>query len=127
MIRLKKGERIYSRYEISVILFAMTMLWLMPLILVFTYVFSFDLRLNIDTFLFFTILFVFVVEVVSDLVQVAVFKATGGRRVFRMAPIHHHYEALGWPEVTIVRRFWMAGVASAGVGLLALVAFTSLR
>jgi hypothetical protein len=68
MIRLKKGERIYSRYEISVILFAMTMLWLMPLILVFTYVFSFDLRLNIDTFLFFTILFVFVVAIVGSIV-----------------------------------------------------------
>jgi len=60
---------------------------------------------------------VFVVEVVSDIVQVAVFKATGGRRVFRMAPLHHHFELGGWPETTVVRRFWLAGLAAGAAGL----------
>lgn len=68
MIRPKKGEKIYSRYEISVIVFAMTVLWLMPMILVVTYVFSFDLRFNINTFLFWTILFVFAVAVGGGIV-----------------------------------------------------------
>lgn len=68
MIRPKKGEKIYSRYEIGVIVFAMTVLWLMPMILVVTYVFSFDLRFNINTFLFWTVLFVFAVAVGGGIV-----------------------------------------------------------
>jgi phospho-N-acetylmuramoyl-pentapeptide-transferase len=62
---------------------------------------------------------VFVAEVVSVIVQVVVFKRTGGRRFFRMAPLHHHYEALGWPETLVVKRFWIAGALAglAGVAL----------
>ncbi len=58
----------------------------------------------------------FVFEVVSVVVQVISFKTTG-KRVFRMAPIHHHYEQLGWAEPTIVIRFWIISVILALAGL----------
>ena len=48
-----------------------------------------------------------VLEVVSVIVQVVYFRATGGRRLLRMAPFHHHLELSGWPEPRIVLRFWM--------------------
>lgn len=58
----------------------------------------------------------FVLETVSVIVQVVSFKLTG-KRVFRMAPIHHHYEAKGWSEPTIVIRFWIIAVLLALAGL----------
>jgi len=58
----------------------------------------------------------FVVETVSVVVQVISFKLTG-KRVFKMAPIHHHYEQLGWTEPTIVIRFWIVAVVLALLGL----------
>jgi phospho-N-acetylmuramoyl-pentapeptide-transferase len=58
----------------------------------------------------------FVLETVSVIVQVASFKLTG-KRVFRMAPLHHHYEEKGWAEPTIVVRFWIIAVILALVGL----------
>ena len=58
----------------------------------------------------------FVLETVSVIVQVASFKLTG-KRVFRMAPLHHHYEQKGWAESTIVIRFWIIAVILAMVGL----------
>jgi len=58
----------------------------------------------------------FVLEMVSVMVQVASFKLTG-KRVFRMAPIHHHYEKKGWAEPTIVIRFWIIAVILALIGL----------
>jgi len=58
----------------------------------------------------------FVLEAVSVIVQVASFKMTG-RRVFRMAPLHHHFEQLGWPEPTIVIRFWIISLLLALAGL----------
>ncbi|MBE7636682.1 phospho-N-acetylmuramoyl-pentapeptide-transferase [Sneathiella sp. P13V-1] len=58
----------------------------------------------------------FVLETVSVIVQVASFKLTG-KRVFRMAPLHHHYEQKGWQEPTIVIRFWIIAVILALVGL----------
>ena len=58
----------------------------------------------------------FVLETVSVIVQVASFKLTG-HRVFRMAPLHHHYEQKGWAEPTIVIRFWIIAVILALVGL----------
>ena len=58
----------------------------------------------------------FVLEAVSVIIQVASFKLTG-RRVFRMAPIHHHFEHLGWTEPQIVIRFWIIAVLLALVGL----------
>ncbi|MEQ1617603.1 MAG: phospho-N-acetylmuramoyl-pentapeptide-transferase [Terricaulis sp.] len=58
----------------------------------------------------------FVLETLSVMVQVAVFKRTG-KRVFLMAPIHHHFEKLGWQEPTIVIRFWIISVIFAMAGL----------
>lgn len=58
----------------------------------------------------------FVLETVSVIVQVASFRLTG-KRVFKMAPIHHHYEQLGWKESTVVIRFWIIAVILALIGL----------
>ena len=58
----------------------------------------------------------FVLEAVSVIVQVVSFKLTG-RRVFKMAPIHHHFEQLGWTEPQIVIRFWIIAVVLALIGL----------
>jgi phospho-N-acetylmuramoyl-pentapeptide-transferase len=58
----------------------------------------------------------FVMEAVSVIVQVTSFKLTG-KRVFKMAPIHHHFEQLGWREPTIVIRFWIISVVLALIGL----------
>jgi phospho-N-acetylmuramoyl-pentapeptide-transferase len=59
---------------------------------------------------------VFVAEALSVMVQIASFKLTG-KRVFRMAPIHHHYEKLGWAESTVVVRFWIIAAMLALAGL----------
>ena len=58
----------------------------------------------------------FVLEAVSVMIQVASFRLTG-RRVFKMAPIHHHFEKMGWAEPTIVIRFWIIAVILALIGL----------
>jgi phospho-N-acetylmuramoyl-pentapeptide-transferase len=58
----------------------------------------------------------FVLETLSVIIQVASFKLTG-KRVFRMAPIHHHFEKKGWPESTVVIRFWIIAIILALVGL----------
>ncbi len=58
----------------------------------------------------------FVMETVSVVIQVLYFKATG-KRFFRMAPIHHHFEKLGWPETTVVIRFWIIALVLALIGL----------
>jgi phospho-N-acetylmuramoyl-pentapeptide-transferase len=58
----------------------------------------------------------FVIEALSVVVQVASFKLTG-KRVFRMAPIHHHFEQLGWSEPQIVMRFWIIAFVLAMIGL----------
>ena len=59
---------------------------------------------------------VFVVETLSVMVQVASFKLTG-KRVFRMAPIHHHYELKGWKENQVVVRFWIISMMLVLIGL----------
>lgn len=61
----------------------------------------------------------FVLETTSVIVQVTSFRLFGGRRVFRMAPIHHHFELVGWPETTVIIRFWiLAGLLTAfGLGI----------
>ncbi|MEQ8841279.1 MAG: phospho-N-acetylmuramoyl-pentapeptide-transferase [Acidimicrobiales bacterium] len=61
----------------------------------------------------------FVIETLSVILQVMVFKRFNGRRLFRMAPIHHHFELSGWPETTILIRLWiMSGLCTAvGLGL----------
>jgi phospho-N-acetylmuramoyl-pentapeptide-transferase len=58
----------------------------------------------------------FVLEAMSVIIQVASFKLTG-KRVFRMAPIHHHYEKKGWKEPQVVIRFWIIAVILALIGL----------
>jgi phospho-N-acetylmuramoyl-pentapeptide-transferase len=58
----------------------------------------------------------FVLETASVIIQVFWFKRTG-KRVFRMAPIHHHFEQLGWPETTVVVRFWIISIILAVIGL----------
>jgi phospho-N-acetylmuramoyl-pentapeptide-transferase len=58
----------------------------------------------------------FVVEALSVIIQVFWYKRTG-KRVFRMAPIHHHFEQLGWPESTVVIRFWIVSIVLALAGL----------
>ncbi len=55
-------------------------------------------------------------EALSVIIQVYSFKITG-KRVFRMAPIHHHFEQKGWPEATIVIRFWIISIILAIIGL----------
>jgi phospho-N-acetylmuramoyl-pentapeptide-transferase len=59
---------------------------------------------------------VFVMETVSVILQVASFKMTG-RRIFRMAPLHHHFELKGWPEPRVIVRFWIITVILVLVGL----------
>jgi phospho-N-acetylmuramoyl-pentapeptide-transferase len=63
---------------------------------------------------------IYVVEAVSVIIQVVAFKLTG-RRVFRMAPLHHHYELMGWAEPKIIVRFWILSF------ILALLALTTLK
>jgi phospho-N-acetylmuramoyl-pentapeptide-transferase len=51
--------------------------------------------------------------------QVFTFRLMGGRRIFRMAPVHHHFELVGWPETTVIVRFWILAIifVSLGVGI----------
>jgi phospho-N-acetylmuramoyl-pentapeptide-transferase len=63
----------------------------------------------------------FVVEALSVIFQVSFFKMTSGRRIFRMAPLHHHFELKGWPEPKVIVRFWIIAIA------LALLAMSTLK
>ncbi len=63
----------------------------------------------------------FVVEALSVIFQVGFFKMTNGRRIFRMAPLHHHFELKGWPEPKVIVRFWIIAIA------LALIAMSTLK
>jgi phospho-N-acetylmuramoyl-pentapeptide-transferase len=63
---------------------------------------------------------IFVAEVMSVLLQVASFRYFG-KRLFKMAPLHHHFELLGWPETKVTLRFWIVAA------VLALIAITSLK
>jgi phospho-N-acetylmuramoyl-pentapeptide-transferase len=59
---------------------------------------------------------VFVAEALSVMLQVAYFKATRGKRIFRMSPLHHHFELGGWPETKVTTRFWLASLLCSLVG-----------
>ena len=63
----------------------------------------------------------FVVEALSVILQVSFFKITGGRRIFKMAPIHHHFELKGWPEPRVTIRFWIIAI------MLALLSMSTLK
>src|SRR5215469_6143312 len=64
---------------------------------------------------------IFILEAVSVILQVGSYKLRHGKRIFKMAPLHHHFEALGWTESKIIARFWIAGL------VLALFALTTLK
>jgi len=72
-------------------------------------------------FLLFMVAGVFIIEALSVLIQVSYFKLTGGKRVFKMAPLHHHFELIGWSEEKIVVRFWIAAI------IFALFSLTTLK
>ncbi len=59
----------------------------------------------------------FVIITMSVLIQTAYFKISGGKRVFKMAPLHHHFELIGWEQITIVIRFWIIAGLCVAVGL----------
>ncbi|OGD22110.1 MAG: phospho-N-acetylmuramoyl-pentapeptide-transferase, partial [Candidatus Aminicenantes bacterium RBG_13_64_14] len=61
-------------------------------------------------FLLFTVAGVFILEAASVLLQVSYFKLSKGKRIFKMAPLHHHFELSGWPEGRVVIRFWILGI-----------------
>ena len=63
----------------------------------------------------------FVLETISVIIQVAYFRFTGGKRVFKMSPLHHHFELKGWSEPKIIVRFWIIGI------ILALTALSTLK
>lgn len=63
----------------------------------------------------------FVIETLSDIIQVVYFRLTKGKRFFKMAPLHHHFELSGWEEPKIVARFWLIGLFFALLGLLAVL------
>ena len=60
---------------------------------------------------------VFVLEGLSDIIQIGYFRLTGGRRIFRMSPLHHHFELLGWSEPQVVMRFWLLGIVGSLLGV----------
>ncbi len=64
---------------------------------------------------------VFVVETLSVMLQVLYFRRTGGKRIFRMSPLHHHFELGGWHEVQVVHRFWLFGFFLAILAVILLV------
>jgi phospho-N-acetylmuramoyl-pentapeptide-transferase len=60
---------------------------------------------------------IFVIETGSDIIQIGYFKASGGKRIFRMAPLHHHFELAGWDEEKITLRFWIVGILAGLLGV----------
>lgn len=62
----------------------------------------------------------FVIITLSVIIQVTYFRLTGGRRIFKMSPLHHHFELSGWSEPQVVTRFWLLALLFAAAGLLAL-------
>ncbi len=62
---------------------------------------------------------IYVAEGLSDVIQIGYYKSTGGKRVFKMAPIHYHFQLSGWSEMQVVTRFWIIGMLGgfAGVAL----------
>ena len=64
--------------------------------------------------------FIYIIEVISVMLQVCYFKVTGGKRLFKMAPIHHHFELSGWPETKVVAIFAIVTAVSCLIGLVAI-------
>ncbi|HRI35957.1 MAG TPA: hypothetical protein PK765_02585 [bacterium] len=66
---------------------------------------------------------IFILEILSVIIQITSKKLRNGKKVFRIAPYHHHLEAIGWPEETVVMRLWLIGMVLASVGLVVYLAF----
>ena len=64
---------------------------------------------------------VFVIETLSVMIQVLYFRATGGKRIWRMSPLHHHYELVGYHEVQVVHRFWLFGLLLAFLSIILVI------
>ena len=62
----------------------------------------------------------FVVEALSVILQVGSYKLRNGKRMFKMAPIHHHFELKGWPETKVVTRFWIISIVLFLIGMIAI-------
>ena len=60
---------------------------------------------------------VYILEICSVIIQIASKKLRNGKKVFRIAPFHHHLEAIGWSEETVVMRFWLIGMILSAIGL----------
>ena len=60
---------------------------------------------------------IFVIEALSVIIQVTYFRSTGGKRFFKMAPLHHHFEKSGWAEPKVIVRFWIVAVVLAMISL----------
>ncbi|HLX35989.1 MAG TPA: phospho-N-acetylmuramoyl-pentapeptide-transferase [Candidatus Limnocylindrales bacterium] len=60
---------------------------------------------------------IFVIETASVIIQMSYFRVTGGKRLFRFTPLHHHYELLGWDEEKITLRFWIVGIIAGLIGV----------
>jgi phospho-N-acetylmuramoyl-pentapeptide-transferase len=60
---------------------------------------------------------IFVVEALSVIAQVGYYKVSRGRRLFKMAPIHHHLELVGWSEAQITQRFWLLAMLAGMLGI----------
>jgi phospho-N-acetylmuramoyl-pentapeptide-transferase len=56
-------------------------------------------------------------EALSDIIQIVYFKLTHGKRFFKMAPLHYHFELLGWSETQVVQRFWLVSLLFAMLGV----------
>jgi phospho-N-acetylmuramoyl-pentapeptide-transferase len=69
-------------------------------------------------YLLFVVGGVFVIEAMSVMLQVGYYKATGGKRLFRMAPLHHHFHLKGWPETKVVMRFWLLAAIFAALAMI---------
>ncbi len=77
------------------------------------------IALMTDTLLAFIIMSsVFIAETISVMMQTTSKKMRNGKKIFRIAPFHHHLEAIGWQEETIVMRLWILGIVSAIVGII---------
>ena len=63
----------------------------------------------------------FVIETLSVIIQVLYFRITKGKRVFKMAPLHHHFELSGWEEPKVMIRFWLISLLFGVIGLLAVL------
>ncbi len=62
--------------------------------------------------------FIFVIETFSSIIQILSKRFRGGKQIFKCAPLHHHFEAVGWPEPKVTMRFWVVSAIFAGIGLI---------